>query len=119
MGIQSANLAENSAGFPPSSKIIKMRLRTLQLACFVVLLSAFGVAAGRSQAGCRDCVSLHVLLAQIAAVSASEAGQSPVTSARTSHALIAAARTHAVQPWAMRPPAAQSADQHAVTASGL
>ena len=96
-----------------------MRLRTAQLACFVVLLSAFGVAAGRTSENCRDGASLHVLLAQIASVSGNDAGQAPSAPAKTTQALPTAARTHAVQPWSMRPPVAQSAQLHAVTASGL
>lgn len=96
-----------------------MRLRTVQFACFVVLLSAFGVAAARNHEDCRNCAALHVLLAQISAVSGSEAGQGPSAVGKDSPRLLAAARTHAVQPWTMRPPAAHSAKLNAVTASGL
>ena len=96
-----------------------MRLRTVQFACFVVLLSAFGVAAQRNRENCRDCAALHVLLAQIAAVSGKDAGPVLAATAKAAPGLPSADRTHALQPWTMRPPAAQSVDQHAVTASGL
>lgn len=96
-----------------------MRLRTVEFACFLVLLSAFGGVSGRTRDNCRDCASLHVLLAQIATVSGGEAAQPAPPSVASSQALPAAARTRAVQPWSMRPPAAHSAELHAVTASGL
>jgi len=97
-----------------------MRLRTRQFACLLILLSAFGAVDSIARAAgdpCTNCASVRILLLQIASVGAARPTSSPLSNLDETSAPTAS--THANLPWAMSPPAAQTAALHAVTGSGL
>ncbi len=97
-----------------------MRARTAQLACLLLLLSTFGAAEASDRAASRlssGSCAIGALLHQSHARLVGEPCASVVTHAQAGLPIAFMAGNRAI--WTMRPPAAQTLAQHAVTGSGL
>ncbi len=99
-----------------------MRLRAVQLACLVLLLSSMSAARGTTLRSGEFGLGGHyiaTLLAQDHAAAANEATlRASLDDARTT-AVPAAAVAHVRIAWTMRPPALHAAAVHALTAAAL
>lgn len=99
-----------------------MRLRAVQLACLVLLLSSLSAAKGTTLRSGEFGLGGHyisTLLAQDHAATADEATLSAQLDDTRTTSIPATAEAHARIVWAMRPPAAHSAAVQALTGTLL
>jgi hypothetical protein len=95
-----------------------MRLRAVQLACLVLLLSSLSAAKGTTLRSGEFSLNGHyisTLLAQDHTAAADEATLRAHLDDTHTAAIPAAAKAHAQIVWSMRPPALQTAAVHALT----
>jgi hypothetical protein len=99
-----------------------MRLRAVQLACMVLLLSSLSAAKGTTLRSGEFGLGGHYISTLLARDHAAAADDANLRARFDDHAnaeIAAAAATESSIVWTMRPPAAHSANMHAVTGSGL
>ena len=107
---------------PPSSKMEQMRRRALHLASLLLLLASLGVADGSSLRDGDLSLGAHyitVLLARQQAIQTSGEPRTPGHCNQLSLALPATALAGSRSVWTLRPPAAHSLLQQAVSGSSL
>jgi hypothetical protein len=99
-----------------------MRLRAVNLACILLLLSSLSAAEAAPLRSGAFGLGGHYVTALLAHDAANIAGDAPGSHAARgtlAFALQPASLAQHRAPWTMRPPSAHSAALHAVTASGL
>jgi hypothetical protein len=99
-----------------------MRIRTVQLACLILLLSSLSAAKGTTLRSGEFGLGGHyisTLLAQDNAATADEASLSARFNDTRTSEIPTTAEAHVRTVWSMRPPAAHSAAVHALTGTSV